>query len=532
MDRLSDALLQYHDRSKHRVNRYAPGPRELDWIAQPNPFREFHGAPRVNLLLAADTFHTRYNEVRCGALPSAYGIDLRNLSILFELSLGLSAWKSYRATRWALRCNPSSGNLHPTEGYLLCPHLPGLPAGIYHYLSRDHLLERRAAVDDSQWTTAFAGNGVLVGISSIHWREAWKYGMRAWRYCQHDCGHAIAAVSYVAAALGWQTRLLEAPADGEVAHLLGLDRSDDFGTAERESPDVLLWVGHPDGRPDIERMLAASDAAAWCGCANQLSANQVRWPDIDSIRLATIKPRTRELSATSAERRPLPAAPALDLSFAQVARQRRSAVDFDGTTSITSAAFFAMLECLMTRSDTPPWNALVSPAAVHPALFVHRVEGLEAGLYVLVRNPEALSSLQTSMRPEWLWEKTGPDHLPLYFLLPFDLRASAKLISCHQNIAADSCFALGMLTRFESALQEPWRYRHLFWECGMLGHALYLEAEAAGVRATGIGCFFDDEMHALLGLKDHAWQSLYAWSSATRCRRHRRIAGTHRTRRS
>jgi hypothetical protein len=168
---------------------------------------------------------------------------------------------------------------------------------------------------------------------------------------------------------------LEAPADDEVAHLLGLDRSDDFGTAERESPDVLLWVGHPDGRPDIERMLAASDAAAWYGCANQLSANQVRWPDIDSIRLATIKPRTRELSAASAERRPLPAAPALDLSFAQVARQRRSAVDFDGTTSITSAAFFAMLECLMTRSDTPPWNALVSPAAVHPALLVHRVEG-------------------------------------------------------------------------------------------------------------------------------------------------------------
>jgi hypothetical protein len=302
---------------------------------------------------------------------------------------------------------------------------------------------------------------------------------------------------------------LEAPADDEVARLLGLDRSEDFGTAERESPDVLLWVGHPDGRPDIDRMLSASDAAAWYGCANQLSAKQVRWPDIDSIRIATFKSRTRELSTASAERRRLPAAPALDLSFAQVARQRRSAVEFDGTTSITSAAFFAMLECLMTCSDTPPWNSLVSPPAVHPVLLVHRVGGLEAGLYVLVRNPEAWSSLQASMRPEWLWEKTGPDHLPLYFLLPFDLRASAKWISCHQNIAADSCFALGMLTRFASALQEPWRYRHLFWECGMLGHALYLEAEAAGVRATGIGCFFDDEMHALLGLKDHEWQSLY-----------------------
>lgn len=43
----------------------------------------------------------------------------------------------------------------------------------------------------------------------------------------------------------------------------------------------------------------------------------------------------------------------------------------------------------------------------------------------------------------------------------------------------------------------------------MLGQVLYLEAEAAGIRATGIGCFFDDEMHALLGIEDHCWQSLY-----------------------
>ena len=43
----------------------------------------------------------------------------------------------------------------------------------------------------------------------------------------------------------------------------------------------------------------------------------------------------------------------------------------------------------------------------------------------------------------------------------------------------------------------------------MLGQVLYLEAEAAGVRSTGIGCFFDDEMHALLGIHDYSWQSLY-----------------------
>ena len=42
------------------------------------------------------------------------------VSRLFEDSLALSAWKEHRGHRWSLRVNPSSGNLHPTEGYLLC----------------------------------------------------------------------------------------------------------------------------------------------------------------------------------------------------------------------------------------------------------------------------------------------------------------------------------------------------------------------------------------------------------------------------
>jgi hypothetical protein len=38
---------------------------------------------------------------------------------------------------------------------------------------------------------------------------------------------------------------------------------------------------------------------------------------------------------------------------------------------------------------------------------------------------------------------------------------------------------------------------------------LYLEAEALGARATGIGCFYDDHVHEALGLTGHALQSLY-----------------------
>ena len=52
-------------------------------------------------------------------------------------------------------------------------------------------------------------------------------------------------------------------------------------------------------------------------------------------------------------------------------------------------------------------------------------------------------------------------------------------------------------------------YRNLFWEAGMVGQLLYLEAEEAGIRATGIGCYFDDPVHAAFGIGSCEWQSFY-----------------------
>jgi hypothetical protein len=91
-----------------------------------------------------------------------------------------------------------------------------------------------------------------------------------------------------------------------------------------------------------------------------------------------------------------------------------------------------------------------------------------------------------------------------------DVCAFAAGVSCHQDIAGDSAFSLGMLARFDDvAGDRPWLYRHRFWEAGMVGQVLYLEAEAAGVQGTGIGCYFDDAMHEALGLRGTRFQDLY-----------------------
>ena len=68
-----------------------------------------------------------------------------------------------------------------------------------------------------------------------------------------------------------------------------------------------------------------------------------------------------------------------------------------------------------------------------------------------------------------------------------------------------------MLVEFEQALKTcgPWFYRRFYWECGVIGQLLYLEAEAYGIQSTGIGCFFDNPVHELLELQDRSYQSLY-----------------------
>ncbi len=68
-----------------------------------------------------------------------------------------------------------------------------------------------------------------------------------------------------------------------------------------------------------------------------------------------------------------------------------------------------------------------------------------------------------------------------------------------------------MIAEFVTPIEHygPWFYPRLFWEAGVIGQVLYLEAEAAGIRSTGIGCFFDDPMHEVLGLQGRQYQDLY-----------------------
>jgi SagB-type dehydrogenase family enzyme len=548
-----DRVIRYHVQTKHHFNRYARALGYLDWANQPDPFRRFVGASLMSLpLLTPDEepVSPSYEAIYRAGVAACQPVNVRTLSRFFEFALALSAWKKAGESEWPLRSNPSSGNLHPTEGYVVMPQIEGLDLnpGLYHYAPKEHGLELRAefpAEQIARLLASFPPGAFLFGLTSVHWREAWKYGERAFRYCNHDVGHAIGSTRIAAATMGWNMALLDGVEQNTIALLLGTSRADDFQDVEPEHPDCVAVVWPVDdvrGNEEVkckelgvrsvtnEIPLFLDPATVkklavgpWHGKANCLSRDHgVHWDIIDEVAVASWKctaeqpsvalPRllTNDVSRFTFNESP---------SAGQIIRQRRSAVSFDGKTSILSATFFRMMERVMPRADRSqldrpmPWDAWPYDPAIHLLIFVHRVDGLTPGLYVLARDPKKLAFIQQSMNPELIWTPVPgcPEDLPLYWLLEGDAKKLAIQVSCHQDIAGDSAFSFGMLAEFEGRLREggAWWYPRLFWESGLLGQVLYLEAEAAGIRATGIGCFFDDPVHEIVAVKGLNFQSLY-----------------------
>jgi hypothetical protein len=167
----------------------------------------------------------------------------------------------------------------------------------------------------------------------------------------------------------------------------------------------------------------------------------------------------------------------------------------------------------MPGANQIPFTTLPWRPRVDLLLFVHRVEALPPGLYVVMRDPERKEALRRSMDPRFSWSGSDgcPSSLALFFLEEGDARRAAQQTSCDQAIAADGAFAVAMLAECREPLEAfgPWFYRRLYWETGVVGQVLYLEAEAAGIRGTGIGCFFDDLTHRVFGLEGDCFQVLY-----------------------
>ncbi len=506
----SDIVINYHERTKHHFNKLARSLGYLDWDNQPNPFRFYEGAEKIELpLIKSDPEHPYENLYL--KVKEIQQFNIFTISKFLELSFGLSAWKSIPGSQWSLRMNPSSGNLHPTEVYLISPFKDF--RGVFHYNPLIHSLEKIAYVDEeivSIMKRHFKTDGFLIGFSSIFWREAWKYGERAYRYCNLDVGHAVASAKFCANLFGWNLKVLNNATDLQIETVLGFDKRK-WIKDEEEFPELMCFIypnnigSIPKNLPDV--LVEKFKKMEFYGNPNRLSKEHVRWEIIYEVAKASEK-KEKEFPKIKLSDNKFNFMLPSKFKAEEIIRKRRSAVAYDRKTFLTKEQFISILEKTLENKSFSPFNIELKTPQINLAVFVHRVSGLEQGLYFYVRNKELFEIFKnTTVNDEFLWEEVLPN---LYLLYRGNFETTAKLISCRQDIAGDSCFSLGMIAYFrENIVNYPFLYRYLHYEAGMIGQVLYLEAEAKNFRGTGIGCFFDDAVHEILGLKDNTFQTIY-----------------------
>jgi len=495
MNKSLQIVYEYHETTKHAQHRYARSLGFMDWATQPDPFRVYNGAEVLKLPLAIENTTPPYHLLDA-ELPSAPVLK-ESISQLLQFCMGLAAYKESGGSSWAVRCNASSGNLHPTEAYLVLPPLmqeQNAKSNVFHYKPKEHALEKLASFETSFWEKLPA-DSFIVGLSSISWREVWKYGERAFRYTQLDVGHAWQAFLVSAKMLGWRVTRLDSVSDVDISTLLGLSQTERF--FEDETPDMLFVISPENVNSNLSvDALIESIPLKFQGIANRLSSSMQEWDIIPSVEEATSEAQIPRATALKSKITRTPSRESKD-----VVLNRRSVHVMD-TSSITKEQFHTILSSILDSQDAKENSA-------HLAIFVHRVENYENGLYILVRNSIAKEDLEKEMDAKFSWSHT--EFESLYLLQIKDLTSTSKAISCSQDIASDGAFSLGMLCNFTNQLEKygAHRYKELYWECGAIGQQLYLEATSMGLSGTGLGCFLDDEMHELLGLKSNRYQVLY-----------------------
>jgi SagB-type dehydrogenase family enzyme len=247
-----------------------------------------------------------------------------------------------------------------------------------------------------------------------------------------------------------------------------------------------------------------SPMGAFAGTPNELSPEEIPYEMLLGIHRATllpdstIGPRHRPTDEVSEARTDVneqrsPAAvvsaitPLSDAALAAVARRRRSALDFDPATTPMQLQELEQLLDFATRDWRADWrgnfhgNSRLRARGMDFVvlyLYVHRVSGCDPGVYRWNRSSQTLEQLHRG-----------------------NLARVATYLSLEQTLAGNACFAVSMVADLERAARAFGNrgYRYVFFEAGAIGQRLYLGAEALRWSATGIGAFYDDDVHRYLG---------------------------------
>jgi SagB-type dehydrogenase family enzyme len=477
----TEEALGYHEATKHTyVSVRMPG-RGLDWANRPYPFKVYLDARKVPLPSGFGSPPSDLPSALSASRGPGRKIDLQLLAELLFYSAGITRVYRYPfGERYYFRAYPSTGALYQTEVYAMVGDVAGLGPGVYHFdpggfvLSQIREGDWRANLSELTGEEEVMGCDLALVLTSIAWRNAWKYGSRSYRHWFWDGGTLCANVVAVAGALGLGYRVLMGFVDDGLNLLLGMD-----GRKEAAIAVVPVWSGGasrargalpmgevrhrvlPLSRKEVEyeevvrayrtsRLSDASEVLKWRERAASMGPTEVE-VEGERVRLPGSPDGTR-----------LPTLGEVILRRGSTRRFAR--VPIEGW----KLGFMLRTMCSTLRADFLKGAG----STVTPFLIVNAVEGLRPGSYVY-----------DAPRDELVLLKEG------------NFRRIAEYLCLEQELGGDASATIFLMAPLERVLASLGNrgYRAAQFEAGMRAGLAYLAAYSVGIGATGL-TFYDDDV--------------------------------------
>jgi SagB-type dehydrogenase family enzyme len=499
-NRDTGATWHYHNQTKHSYQSVRSDLHSLDWSNQPIPFKIYPDLEPIAL-------PRRWDQSEMPALiaisetvpPSDVDTipDLKDLAHLLYCSAGIIKGKNYPGGEIQFRAASCTGALYEIELYLACTDLPDLPAGVYHFSSKDFALRQLRQGDyrivlsvASAEEPAIAQAPVVIISTGTYWRNAWKYRARSYRHFGWDNGTILANLFATCSALCFPARLVLGFVDEQVNKLLDLD-------VEREVSLSLVALGCtkeriPDSYPSLEPLRLKTAP---------LSAREVDYPQMRAMHAATYLTSAEQVLRWRA-RTPTPHFPTAEGSVYQLSPFGRDELSRDTVEQVvsrrgssrqfqrkpisfrefSSTLYYSAQGIAADFLAPTPADARSLPRGEHSGesgillndwyLIVHAVEGLPSGAYVLHQDN---------------WE--------LELLKEGNFRNEAGYLGLEQELPADASADVFFLADLVPVLENLGNrgYRAVQLEAGILGGRLYLAAYAQRLGASGL-TFYDDDV--------------------------------------
>ena len=499
--------LDYHEATKHSEISLMTSRHYLDLEDRPLPFKTYtelssyplpldFPRPALNAISSISKIYPQSSEtVTADAITTV--IDIKRVAELLFFSGGITREVRYPFSTFYMRAASATGALYPIELYIVCQDLTDLKAGVYHFGPADFSLTQIRKGDYRPELAAAAGDNlaivtapITIILTSIAWRNAWKYQARSYRHWFWDSGVIAANLLATTVSMELPTRLITGFVDDNVSRLLRLED-------QREAAVAIAAIGiglSKDSLPKDDKQIPYLDIPK----VRPLSKKgEIEYPEIwrlnnssklfnkeevkewinnykNNNNISSIS-TTREQSSTVAQ--------TLDrqtklieqyndspniASLGEVILRRGSSRRF-----ARSSVSFSILSTILHSSTIGiPLDIFKEDgdSLIDIYLIANDIDGLSPGGYFFNRKSHHLEELKRNVS-----------------------RNMSKYLCLGQSLFSDASSVLFLMTDLQSVLRSLGNrgYRVSQFEAGIIAGKIYLAAYTQGIGASG-STFFDD----------------------------------------